>query len=117
MNAVNRSATRSKTLHCGLNQGINLGDIKSWIGSIQFKIGFHHQDCLHTIFVYFNRRPDAFDIEILNRHGVPSLLSAKHTIAWTRSIIAEAMAGTVTSRKAGPRARRWRRSWSMVAAS
>ena len=79
MNAINRSATRSKTLHCGLNQGINLGDIKSWIGSIQFKIGFHHQDCLHTIFVYFNRRPDAFGIGIINRHGVHSLLSAKHT--------------------------------------
>src|SRR5258706_11621248 len=60
--------------------------------------------------VYFNRRPDAFDIGILNRHGVHSLVSAKHTTAWTRSIIAEAMAGTVTSRKAGPRARRLRRS-------
>jgi|GEM_PF-2752364 hypothetical protein len=71
MNPINRSATRSKTLHCGINQGINLGNIKSGIGGIQFKIGFHYQDCLHTIFVYFNRRPDAFGIGILNRHGAP----------------------------------------------
>src|ERR1700724_1939070 len=85
MNPINRSATRSKALHGGLNQGIDLGDIKSRIGSIQFKIGFHHQDCLHTILVYFNRRPDAFDIGILNRHGVHSLLSAEHTTAWPGS--------------------------------
>jgi len=44
MNAINRSATRSKTLHCGINRGINLGNIKSGISSIQFKIGFHHRD-------------------------------------------------------------------------
>jgi len=79
MNSINRSATRSKTIHCGINQGINLGNIKRGIGSIQFKIGFHYQDRLHTIFVYFNRRPDAFDIGILNRHGVHSLLCTKHT--------------------------------------
>ncbi len=50
MNAINCSATRRKTLHCGINQGINLDNVKSGISSIQFEIGFHHQHCLHTIF-------------------------------------------------------------------
>ena len=81
MNAINCSATRRKTLHCGINQGINLDNVKSGISSIQFEIGFHHQHCLHTIFVYFNRRPDVFDIGILNRHGVNSLLSASRAIS------------------------------------
>jgi hypothetical protein len=81
MNAVDGSATPSKTLRCGINQGINLGNIKSRIGSVQLKIGFHDQDCLHTILVYFNRRPDTFDIGIINRHGVHSLLCAKHSTA------------------------------------
>jgi hypothetical protein len=79
MNAIDRSATRSETLHRGINQGIDLGNIKGRMGSIQFKIGFHHQDCLHTILVYFKRRPDVFDIGIFNRHGVHSPLSARHT--------------------------------------
>jgi hypothetical protein len=38
------------------------------------------------------------------------LLSAKFTTAWTRSIKAEVMVVPVPSRKAGLRARRWRRS-------
>jgi hypothetical protein len=49
------------------------------MSSIQFKIGFHYQDCLHTLFIYFNRRPDAFDIGTIDPHGVRSLLSARHT--------------------------------------
>ena len=79
VNAIDRSATRGEALRCGFNQGIHLGSIKGGIGSIQFKIGFHYQDCLHPIFIYFNRRPEAFDIGILNRHDVHSLLLAKHT--------------------------------------
>src|SRR5512135_3178860 len=75
VNAINSSAARTKTFHRGINQGINLGDIKSGIGGIQFKIGFHHQHCLDTVLVYFNGRLDTFDIGVLNRHGVPSLWS------------------------------------------
>lgn len=80
MDAINRSATRRKTLHCGVNQSINLERIKAGIASIQFKIGFHHQDCFHPIFVDFNRRPDVFDVGVVNGHGAHSLLqlSAEH---------------------------------------
>ena len=77
MNAINCSATRSKTFHRGINQGIDLGGIESGIGGIQFKIGFHHQHCLDTVLVYFNGRPDTFDIGVLNRHGVHSLWSPR----------------------------------------
>src|ERR1700751_4568230 len=53
------------------------------MSSIQFKIGFHYEDCLSTLFVYFNRRPDAFDIGTLDRHSVHSLFSANHTTVTT----------------------------------
>src|SRR6516164_7998645 len=53
------------------------------MSSIQFKIGCHYQDCFSPLFVYFNRRPDAFDIGTLDRHSVRSLLSAKHTTVTT----------------------------------
>jgi hypothetical protein len=56
VNAIERPATRGETLRCGFNQGIHLGSIKSGMSSIQFKIGFHYQDCYSTLFVYFNRR-------------------------------------------------------------
>src|SRR6516164_10055258 len=77
MNAIDCSATRGKTFRRGINQGINLGDIKIGIGGIQFKIGFHHQHRLDTVLVYFNGRPDTFDIGVLNRHGVYSLWSTR----------------------------------------
>ena len=83
MNAIERPATRGETFRCGFNQGINLGSIKSGMSSIQFKIGCHYQDCFSTLFVYFNRRPHAFDIGTLDRHSVRSLLSAKHTTVTT----------------------------------
>src|SRR3954447_8233970 len=74
MDAVNCPATRRKTLHCGINQGINLDSIESGIAGIQFKIGLHHEDRLDTLFVYLNCRPDVFDIGIVNRHGVYSCI-------------------------------------------
>jgi len=83
VNAIERPATRGETLRCGFNQGIHLGSIKSGMSSIQLKIGFHYQDCYSTLFVYFNRRPDAFDIGTLDRHSVHSLLSAKHATVTT----------------------------------
>src|SRR3954447_25263926 len=74
MDAINRSATRRKTLHCRINQGIHLDSIETGFASIQFKISFHDQDCFHTLFVYFDCRPDVFDIGIVNRHGVHSCI-------------------------------------------
>ena len=83
MNAIDRPATRGETFRCGFNQGIHLGSIKSGMSSIQFKIGFHYQDCYSTLIVYFNRRPDAFDIGTLDRHSVYPPLSAEHTTVTT----------------------------------
>src|SRR5215208_7690557 len=85
VNAIYRPAARCETLRCRFNQGIYLGSIKSGMSSVQFKIGFHHQDCLRTLFVYFNRRPDAFDIGTLDGHGIHSLLSAQHNTGARRA--------------------------------
>ena len=49
MNAIYRPAAGCETLCCGFNQGIYLGSIKTRMTSIQFEIGFHHQDCFNTL--------------------------------------------------------------------
>ena len=48
VNAIYRPAAGCETLCCGFNQGIYLGGIETGTTSIQFKIGFHDQDCFHT---------------------------------------------------------------------
>jgi|tagenome__1003787_1003787.scaffolds.fasta_scaffold16517324_1 hypothetical protein len=44
------------SLHCGINQGINLDSIKSGGAGIQFKISLPHEDRLDTLLVYLDCR-------------------------------------------------------------
>jgi hypothetical protein len=90
VNAIYRPAAGCETLCRGFNQGIYLGGIETGTTSIQFKIGFHHQDCFNTLFVYFNRRPDGFDVGTLDGHNIHSLFSVKHSTLISRDVWASA---------------------------